>query len=182
MNNHYFFYYKTIYLENCKKYNTKILDYIEYYSQLYGVDSELIFGIISLEKINRGGCFNLALEKILISCFPNFVIKNDMSIGIGQLKFSTVKKILKTENNKEIIKVFNNDCLNIKTVVFFISKIIQSVKEEQGDLDKNIINQLVSIYLTGSKDKFYILEVNIYAELLNWSFEKKLFNYARNLR
>lgn len=182
MSDYNFFYYKTIYLENCKKYNVKNLACIEYSSQLFGVNSELIFGIISLEKINRGGLFNLVSEKILINCFPNLIIKNDMSIGTGQLKFSTVKKILKTENNKEIIKVLGNNCLSIKTVALLISSIFEAEKGYQENIDKDIINKLASFYLTGSVNKIHILEVKIYADMLNWSYEKKLYEYAKKSR
>lgn len=186
MSNHNdLFYFKSIYLEECNKCSLKILNHIDYCSKLNKVNDEILFSVILLEKINRGDFFNRFLERIITHYFPKLSMRYDMSIGVGQLKISTVKRILGLENITEIIKILNDKFSNIMVVSLLISEIlndINKVRVVQEGIDKDLLNEVASIYLTGSSKKLYISEVSVYAELLNWSYTKKLFNYAKSTR
>lgn len=51
-------YFKIKYLDKCNKYNENILLKIKEQSMKYHLNPELLFGIITLEKLNRGDLIN----------------------------------------------------------------------------------------------------------------------------
>lgn len=78
--------------------NSDYLKNFEYeiieHARINQIEPSILYKILLLEYSFRGKYIFCVYEKFLVKYFKNYVIKNNMSIGLAQIKISTAKKIL----------------------------------------------------------------------------------------
>lgn len=167
-------YYKMKYLEISMSYPTKIMQVFYEASSFHKIDVELLFGIVTLENLNRGDLFNRSIEKIIYYLLPNTLVKRDLSIGIGQVKLSTIKKSLKDETDRNLLKKM----IKPETNIILVAKIIQDILnnlETPIDLNDKILRKIVCCYLTGDEEIQINSQIMMHLNLLRWSINNQLF-------
>jgi hypothetical protein len=148
MKNKYKFYRKIFDIEwqNLYVYD----DFVKNVSEKYNINFYILKSIIVIEKINRWNLYNRFVEILLAYLIPKVIVVADFSIGLCQIKPSTAKKVYKTINNDNIIKLLINPYTNIH----ICAKIIHEMKAEN-------LEEIVLLYLTGTKNKKYLDDISI---------------------
>lgn len=170
----FFKYYKMKYLEISKSYPKKTMQVFSEASLFHEIDVELLFGIVTLEKLNRGDLLNRYLEKVIYFFSPQTLVKKDMSIGVGQIKLSTIKKTSKYETDRSLLKKMINPQTNIVLVAKVIQDILNNL-EPYVDLNDITLKNIVSCYLTGSEKTRTNPQIMMHVNLLKWSINNQLF-------
>lgn len=119
----------------------------------YNINPNLPLGIIAIEMSNRNIIYSL-IEKILAFIAPTYLLRRNASIGISQLKVSTIRNELKIIESNEIIKKLLNKRSSIKFLVMLISKYCSEIDFStkcihSKDFDGKL-QQIVCKYTTGS--------------------------------
>ena len=102
---------------------------IERYSMKNGISAQVLKGILILEFIHRGSFITKTLERALCRHFPMIAIKRNLSVGLGQIKISTAKDVLKESPEKFIHKLCETD-FNIQVCAKYIAKLSQEFQEQ----------------------------------------------------
>ena len=92
----------------------------------------LLKTILQLEIFYRGRAYYRIIERVLCKCFKRSAIKRDISIGIAQMKISTVQKVMR-KNPYDFIRDITNDEMNIKVCGKYLRQLID---EYQYKLEK----------------------------------------------
>lgn len=163
-------YYKFQYLEQSYRLRKEILMFINNASETEDIDAEILFGIISLESLNRGDFFTRTLERIGVFLAPTYLIKHDMSLGVGQVKISTAKKVLANQNDKEILISLIHPKKNIEIVAKLLSSYLNNSARSE-----NTLRYLTNKYITGKENPKLNKEMEIYYLLLKWSVQNEIF-------
>lgn len=145
-----------------------------------GINPELLFGIILIEKINRGHWLTRFSEKVFIKLFPKYLIKRDASLGISQIKVSTAKLVTPSLSDIEILDALSDDFKCISICSKLINYYLEIIKKTTEDNDK-IILILTSLYLTG---EIVVIDNDclfFYNNLLEWCISEKLLNHYLEL-
>lgn len=169
-NSRHYEYYKFKYIEQASNMQKDTLIYIENAANREDIDVEILFGIISLESLNRGDYFTQILEKLGSLLAPSYLIKKDVSLGIGQVKISTAKKVLENRNSKETLTSLLNTQENIKIVAKLLSEYIKKMVNEE-----DVLRYIVHKYTTGKVNPKPSKEIELYYLLLKWSVKKRIF-------
>lgn len=167
-------YFKSKYLETCNTYSEKTLLVFEEAATTHQVNIELLFGIVTLERLNRGNLLTRSLERLVYHVLPAFLVKNDISIGLGQLKLSTVKKNVKNQSDKLLLKKMINPHTNIMLVAMVLQKELNTF-EKSIQTNPTVIERIVDIYLRGEEQSSPSEQVTIHTRLLKWSCKNQLF-------
>ncbi|WP_214764599.1 hypothetical protein [Exiguobacterium sp. s141] len=167
-------FFKSKYLEICRTYSKKTLLAFEEAATTCQVDIELLFGIVTLERLSRGDLLTRNLERLVYYVLPIFIVKKDLSIGLGQLKLSTVKKNVKSENEKLLLKKMINPHTNIMLVAIVLQKALITF-EKSVQINPTVIERIVDIYLRGEEKNSPNEQVTIHIRLLKWSYKNYLF-------
>ena len=139
-------------------------------SSKIGIDSELLFSIVVIEKLNRGSFSNRVLEKTLSLIFPSIIIKRNASIGLCQIRVGTARKVI-DGSERDIVKSLMLPNFNIDVM----AKLIKIYSEENPQ-DKDIRRTILNLHTTGNKFASPNIYLNIYYEIVNWSIKRKLFS------
>lgn len=144
-----------------------------------GLDPELLFSIVVIEKMNRGGFINYLFEKTLSLLAPSIIIKMNASIGLCQIRVGAAKKVLKhSENNivKKLMVPKNN--INI------MAKLLKLYNDENTEDKINCRKIILNLHISGKKYVPPNTYLNIYYELVNWSIKHKYFHqfYSKNFK
>ena len=99
-------------------------------AEKYNIDPELLKCILSLENYYR------ILEWLGCKIFKKTSIKHDLSIGLGQIKISTAKKLLK-QNPKFFIHKLIYDDFNIELSAKYIRYLIDTYNSESISVYSN---------------------------------------------
>lgn len=157
------------YLNSAINLNKEYLEWI-FNSSKIGVDSELLFAIVVIEKMNRGTFLNRCIERIISTLAPSIIIKLNASIGLCQIRVETAKKVV-TMSDKDVVKSLMSaeDSINIlsKLLKFYIDKIAG----DKIDFDKTVLN----LYTTGKKSVPPNIYLDTYYELVEYSMKNKYF-------
>lgn len=135
------------------------------------VDSELLFSIVIIEKMNRGSFSNYVLEKLLSILSPSIIIKYNASIGLCQIKVKTARKVLAL-SNRDIVKKLMCREDNIEIMAMLIKLYINDNIESKDDIIRIILN----LHATGKKHGSPNIYLNMYYELVDWSIKHKYFS------
>lgn len=157
--------------------NKKYLKWI-FNSSKDGVDPELIFAIIVIEKMNRGSFSNRFLEKLLSVLCPSIIIKLNASIGLCQIRVRTAKKVV-TMTNKKIVKAL----MSAEDSIDILTKLLKLYGDEIADDKINIERTVLNLYLTGKKDVSPNIYLTTYYDLVEYSIKNQCFHniYFKNL-
>lgn len=141
-----------------------------------GIDPELLFSIIVIEKMNRGHLSNYILEKTISFVAPSILIKSDASIGLCQIRVSAARKVSNL-SDKIIVKRLMDPVYNIRTM----AKLISLYKEKNID-ESNPTKTILNLHITAKSNVPPNVYLNMYYELVNWSIDRKLFFkiYSKN--
>lgn len=150
--------------------NSKILHQIFQCSKNEGVHPELLFSIIVIEKMNRGNLFNAISERILSKILPSLLNKIDVSLGLGQVRISTAKRVCDLPSIQLVPKLVN-PFFNIKIV----SKLLKIYTEQAKD-HFHSIKTIVNLYTTGKLNPVIKKELYIYYNLIIWSIRNRIFH------
>lgn len=176
---------KTIFIENikfqllstCPKAN-KLISYIAQAAENNSIDPEILYGILLLEIYNRGGIINSWLEKILLKCIPNYFTKMNPSLGVGQIKITTASSLLGKFDYIKISKLL----INKRDNIYVCAKLLKKYSNQINNVPM-YSNQwflyISKLYLTGKINVPNYPWIEIYSELLQWSFNKNLFYNAK---
>lgn len=167
-------FFKIKYLSQCNRYNEKTLLKMNEESIKYNLNPELIFGIITLEKMNRGSLMIRLIEICGVYLIPSFIIKKNISIGLGQIKLTTAKEVLDNLDDERVLKLLINPLKCIEVVAMLIHKysIESSRKEKNTDA---YVKKISNLYITGSSDPDTNFQIKTHFILLKWSIENNLF-------
>lgn len=117
-----------------------------------GINPNLLLGIIAIEKTNRNRIYNL-VEYILASIVPNLFIKLNPSIGIAQIRISTLKDELETELSSTNIQKLMDSGYSISILAKLVSKYCKEIDFDSRTINtKNFEEKLLNIvkkYTTG---------------------------------
>lgn len=163
-------FYKMKYLNQCNQFTKKFFLDIEMKAKSHGVDPELLFGILTLEKLSRGNLLIRGLEIVGVYLFPFYLIKRDASIGLGQVKINTAKEVLINLSDKEILKILIYKSSNIETVSRLLKKYSHNVTNEE-----DVIKKVSDLYITGKEKPVPNYQTEVHYLLLKWSIKNKLF-------
>lgn len=133
------------------------------------VNPDLLFGIIVIETMNRGGVYS-SIETLISYLFPSLVVKLDLSIGVGQIKPSTLKR----EIGLEILPTVIIRLLKIKDSIHFVGKLLSQyclfLKFDSRNLSDTSfepkLTALVKKYTTGDYSCVDHPWIVIYSKLL----------------
>lgn len=144
-----------------------------------GINPELLFGIILIEKINRGYWVTRFVEKFFAKLFPKYLIKKDLSIGISQIKVSTAKIVSPALTDIEIIDALLDDvnCISIcsKLIKYYLEIIANITKDNE-----KTIFYLTSLYQTGEMIENEYQFLFFYNKLLAWCISEELLKQLLN--
>lgn len=163
-------YYKFKYLEQSYRLKKEVLMFISNSSEIENINAEVLFGFISLESLNRGDFLTCTLERIGVFLAPSYLIKHDMSLGIGQVKISTAKKVLTDQNDKKVLNSLIHPKKNIEIVAKLLSSYLKNVERNE-----NSLRFLTNKYITGKENPKITEEMEIYYLLLEWSIQNEIF-------
>lgn len=136
-----------------------------------GIDPELLFSIVIIEKMNRGNFSNYIFEKLLSTLAPSIIIKLNASIGLSQIRVRTAKKVLAI-SDKDIVKKLMLPKDNIEIMAKLIKLYIDENIEDKNNLTRTILN----LHITGKKYVSPNIYLNMYYELVDWSILEKYFS------
>lgn len=141
---------------------------IKQYAKKYNLNPNLILAFVIIEKLNRGHIVQIYTEKLIAAFWPKLLIYLDASLGIGQLKISTAKKILSINDNTSVIKYLLDSDKNIE----IMAKLIKCYN--RSDNTQNL-EYLVKLYTTGNKFANWNTSINIYYQLFCKIVAKQFF-------
>ena len=164
-----------------KKYIDQYKYEMERSAEKYELDYELLQTVIQLEYINRGSIINRLLEKAAVRIVPKLMIRQDVSIGLAQIKISNAKDYFHMAPCRYISQMLMPE-ISIDLCAYILRKLLDNYDDyepceyydcltEIYDDNENIsINYKVGIYIAseyicGEKDtmKKYVL---VYAAIL----------------
>ncbi|MGE6370966.1 hypothetical protein ACQKDB_17820 [Planococcus kocurii] len=163
-------FYKIKYLNQCNRFENSFFLDVAIKSRSYGIDAEILFGILILEKLNRGNLLVRVLEILGVYLIPWYLIKKNVSIGLGQVKIGTAREVLGNLKDKEILRVLINQSSNIEIVARLLRKYSDNVNREE-DLLKTVSN----LYITGKEKPFPNFQTEVHYLLLKWSVKNNIF-------
>lgn len=137
------------------------------------IDPNLLLGIISIESANRNGVS--FIENLLVKVFPYLVVKLDISIGISQLKVSTILRELDLKTTKMfLVKNLINPTFNI----CLCGKLLKHYsKQEHNDKNKfDHVLSLVKLYTTGKNNGENYPWIILYSIILMKILQDNLFD------
>lgn len=167
-------YYKIKYLDECAKFDIENLIDIKEQSKRYNINPELVFGIITLEKMSRGDLLTRIIEKLIFYLCPFYLIKINASLGIGQVRILTAIRVLEGIGNYEALKLLMKPRSNIEIV----SKLLYKYHCEVSNKESNnieVIKCISNLYITGHQNPKENLQTDMHSLLLTWSINNQLF-------
>lgn len=135
-----------------------------------GIDPELLFSIVIIEKMNRGNISNYIFEKTISILGPSILIKSNASIGICQIRVSAARRVSNL-SDKMIVKKLMTPTYNIYTM----AKLIKLYSNSDSDRECPI-KTVLNLHITAKKDVRPNMYLNMYYELVHWSMEQKYFS------
>lgn len=136
-----------------------------------GIDSELLFSIVVIEKMNRGSFSNYVFEKLLSILTPSIIIKLNSSIGLCQIRVQTAKKVLALPN-----KVIVRKLMLPKDNIDIMAKLIKLYAYENVGDKHNLRRKIINLHTTGEKYVSTNIYLDMYYELVDWSIKQKYFS------
>jgi hypothetical protein len=161
---------KNKFLITANSINNNILRQIVKCSREVNINPEILFSIIVIEKMNRGSFFNVFLEKILSIMYPSLLCKLDASLGLGQVRVSTAKRVCDL-SSKQLVRKLLNPFFNVE----IISKLISIYSEEANEYSHKV-RIIINFYTTGKQNPIVNRELYLYNNLVSWSIEKANFH------
>lgn len=150
--------------------------YIEDSAKKYNINKELLMIVLLVEYINRSSFTGRVLERMIAVLFPALAIKLDLSLGMAQLKISTIKK-LTNEPNRIILREIFNEKYNIEMCALYLSKLIEAFESSDPIFDdeneempssvfaaEDVYEYIVAKYLSGSTvswQRFFIVYATV---------------------
>lgn len=141
----------------------------------YNVNPNFILAFVIIEKLNRGHFLQTYIEKLIAAFYPKLLVYLDASLGIGQIKISTAKKILSIDDNILVIKYLLNSNENIEILARFIKCY------NNPDNNQNIEN-LVKLYTTGNELSDWNTSISIYYQIFCKIVAKHIFASELNFK
>ncbi|WP_271399845.1 hypothetical protein [Salinicoccus roseus] len=129
-------------------------------SNEYEIPYSYLLSIIIIEKFCRDNIIENTKEKIFIKFWKHNKI--NPSLGIGQIKVSTVKEYFPLMDEKEIIKSLHDKKFNINLCAVIIQNFINNNESHNIKLD------LIRFYTTGNSDIEVTHSIKIYYYLFDW--------------
>ena len=181
LSKHLFFWYNQA--------NNKILEiknfweFLRLESEKRNINPNLILGIIGIEMSNRNVIYYL-IEHILALVTPGYLSRRDASIGIAQLKVSTIKNELEITMPSKNIRQLMNKKTSIRLLTMLISKYCGQINFDTKLIQSNEFNkklfQIICKYTTGSYSyrinpwlRFYYITLKSLIKKEWISYEKK---------
>lgn len=157
------------YLNTVANLNRSVVNTILNNSKI-GIDSELLFSIVIIEKMNRGNISNYIFENIISILAPSVLIKSNASIGLCQIRVSAARQVSEL-SDKILVKKLMNPTYNI----FTMAKLIKLYSN--SDINSECpIKTVLNLHITAKKEVFPNMYLNMYYELVHWSMEQKYFS------
>ena len=132
------------------------------------ITRELLETILILERIYRGAWYYRGLEILLckIGFFKRVAIRYDISVGVGQIKISTAKRLVK-QNPYAFIDKMLDASFGIKLCAKYLKEIVEDYEMTfwNDSIDKSIYEYIASEYLSGT-DCLEAEIVRLYAAVL----------------
>lgn len=114
-----------------------------------GIDSRLLCGVLAIESAHRPSWVRFC-EQLACTVWPSFIVRRDMSIGLGQIRPSTAKALLK-DNGTDIalVKKLMNPKFNVFVCAQLLATQAKLVDYQRGSVAAAI--RLAKVYTTGKK-------------------------------
>ncbi|WP_143311343.1 hypothetical protein [Cetobacterium ceti] len=141
---------------------------IEKYSKQNNINPKLILTLLALENIYRGEKLFQILEKLYFKIFYEKAIKKDMSLGVSQMKISTISKTLQVSPHSFKRKIYTSK-FSIRVMCKYIKKILEEFSEEN---DKDIYEYISEKYVGSTVSK----SGKIYAAVLRNYLKREELN------
>ena len=149
---------------------------IEDSASKHGIDPDLLMKVVQLEKINRGIIYYKLLEKIAVRWIPSYLIKKDATIGLTQIRISSVKDYFHTSPRKYIAEMLKPE-ISIDLCAYTLKQLLDEYDEMDESLedfydDPDISEDfLLSVYIASryvcGKKKILSKFILIYATIIN---------------
>jgi hypothetical protein len=139
-----------------------------------GVDPELLFAVLVLEQISRGGLPRL-LERLVAKLWPGWLERRDCSLGLPQIRISTAQQVV-CVSKREIIRAMMDDGRSIRVC----AQLLRRYEDEHGLHSlpaKERFTSFAKLYLTGRIDTPIHPRIDIYARLLAYAKCCRLFGH-----
>lgn len=140
-------------------------------SNRIGIPPEYIFGIMTIEQINRKGIW-VMLENIIGTLFPGYLSKINASIGLCQIKPQTIKYMYPNLKNTDIEKLLLNKKNNINACGMLLKSYLDEI-ENLKFKETNQLLLLIKLYTSGSAYCPTYLWIFIYYKLYLWLINKR---------
>ena len=167
-------FFKIKYLSQCKRYNEKTLLKMKEESMKYNLNPELIFGIITLERMNRGSVIIRLIEIFGVYFIPSLIIKKNISIGLGQIKLTTAKEVLGDSDDARILKMLIHPLKCIEVVAMLIHKYSFEL-DSKYQITDSYVKKISNLYITGNPNPNLNFQIKTHSLLLKWSIENNIF-------
>lgn len=145
---------------------------IEKYSREYNINSRLIEVILTLESMHRGELIRKIGEKIGCKYFYFLVVNQDMSIGVSQMKISTISRVLKTSPYNFKRKITSTKFL-IRVTCRYLKEILEEYEfnreyEKKRGID-DVYEYIAESYTGSAKNKSgKVYSIILKKNLKNW--------------
>lgn len=124
--------------------------------------------------MNRGKIHHL-IEHMCVAFLPSYVIRNDCSLGIAQIRPSTAEMVTKIPRT-ELIHNIMNDNYNIELCASLLHYYASKIGMNNTLMKENIFD-IAQLYTTGRLQEKLSYSVIMYAELLWQVVNHKLFSH-----
>lgn len=134
-------------------------------AEFYKMNPELLKSVLLIEEFNRGSLIQSFIERLLINYFPEIVLKQDMSIGFGQVKISTASRLLNISEGKALEELAN-PIKNIEICARYIRLLINQYAKNQfrSSVYNDLYDYIAKNYIGAAKATMY--NAVLYAAIL----------------
>ena len=114
-----------------------------------GIDSRLLCGVLAVECAHHPSWVRFC-EQVACAVWPSFMVRRNMSIGLGQIRPSTAKALLKDDGNDiSLVKRLTKPKFNVYVCAQLLATQAKLVNYRPGSVAAAI--RLAKVYTTGKQ-------------------------------
>ena len=144
------------------------------FSKKNNINPCLIFYLLCIENLNRGGKIYRKLEKIYCCFFYERAIKKDISVGISQIKISNIVNIL-----RQSPIMFKKNLFKPSFSINVMTLIIKKIFNEYDDCSDYFNGDIFSYIASNYNGNYEIIDVKIYSAVLRSLMKNKTLKYKK---
>lgn len=144
------------------------------FSKKNNINPCLIFYLLCIENLNRGGKIYRKLEKIYCYFFYERAIKKYISVGISQIKISNIASIL-----RQSPIMFKKNLFKPSFSINVMTLIIKKIFNEYNDYSDYFSGDIFSYIASNYNGNYEIIDVKIYSAVLRSLMKNKTLKYKK---